>query len=253
MSHSTTAFLFVPGAWCPSTYYSKVVSLLTAQGYTAFAFNLPSCGKKDTVPTFADDVTHIRSHATSLLDAGKDVVIVGNSYGGFVTLESCKGLAKKDREADGKTGGTLKGIILIGSFLAEVGNTMKELTAGHVPLPPDLSDPWIEPVPGDAGYRFLCGSLPEEEGLKWGNMVRAQCVAPFVEPLTYAAYEEVPTTMVIGGKDVALPPDVQHESFRKAEERGAKGLRKVVIEGADHCAMLNSPEEVARVCVEAAE
>ncbi|KAF2642936.1 alpha/beta-hydrolase [Massarina eburnea CBS 473.64] len=248
MPPKKTAFLFIPGAWCPAYFFHKVTEKLQAQGYTAQALDLPSIGKKATTPGLQDDIAYVRSAATALLDAGKDLVIVGNSYGGFVTLESAKTLVKSARDHV-VGGGELKHLILISSFCAEVGDTMKAL-ATDAPLPASPGeDPWIEPVPGEMNYRFLCGSLSEEEGLRYGNMVRAQCVRPMFEPLTFAAYEVVETTVVVGGRDCALRPEVQEKSFRSAVERGVEGLRLVVLAEGDHCLMLGLPDEVVGVCV----
>jgi pimeloyl-ACP methyl ester carboxylesterase len=246
MSAQKTAFLFVPGAWCPGFYFHKVTEKLQVQGYEAQYVDLPSVGKKDVAPDLEDDVAIVRSAAIALLDAGNNLIIGGNSYGGFVTLESCKSLVESARP---NSAGHLVHILIIDSFLAEVGDTMKDLAEG-APVPDNIDDPWIEPVPGVLGYQFFCGSLPAEEGMKYGNMIEAQSVKPMFDPLTFAAYEEVPTTMVIGGRDIALKPERQHESFDKAVKRGVKGLRKVVIEEGDHCPMLNAPDAVVKACLD---
>ncbi|KAF2679400.1 alpha/beta-hydrolase [Lentithecium fluviatile CBS 122367] len=251
MAASKVAFLFVPGSWCPGYYFHKVSSKLEAQGYTAISVNLPSVGRKDLIPGLEDDAAHVRSEATAFLDAGKDVVIVGNSYGGFVTLEACKGLPRKLDDASKEGSGILKHIVTINSPLAQKGQSMQDLVGDQAPIPKDSTDPWIEPVPGELGYRVLFGSLNEEEGMKYAGMVQAQCIKPLLEPLTFVGYEEVGCTAVISGKDLAFKKEKQFELFEKAAQR-AKAMRKVVLEEGDHVPMLGFPDDIVRVCLEVA-
>jgi pimeloyl-ACP methyl ester carboxylesterase len=202
MSSSNTAFLFVPGAWCPGYYYHKVTKKLQDLGHSATYTDLPSVGRKDIVPGLDDDAAHVRIQANALLDAGKDVVIVGNSYGGFVVLEACKGLTHRDG---------LKHIITINSPLALKGQTMQDLVGDQAPVPKDDTKSWIEAGPVELGLMVFFGSLPEEEGRKYAAMVKEQSVKPLREPLSFAAYEEVPCTAVISGKDLAFKTQSQHE------------------------------------------
>jgi len=207
MSASNTAFLFVPGAWCPGYYYHKVAEKIQAQGYKAVYMDLLSMGRKDKAPSLQDVAAHVRSEATDLLGAGHDLVIVGNSYGGFVTLEVCKGLV----QTEGSKGGQLKHIITINSPLGQKGQSMKDLVGDEAPIPKDDSDPWLDPVPAHLGYPLLFGSLAEAEGKEYAGMMGAQSLRPLLEPLTFAAYEEVPCTAVISGKDLAYKPESQNE------------------------------------------
>jgi hypothetical protein len=206
MSPSKTAFLFVPGAWCPGYYYHKVAEKLQAQGHEAVYVDLPSVGRKDDAPGLQDDAAYVHSKATALLDAGNDLVIVGNSYGGFVTVEACKGLVEKRTSSSGQ----LKHIITINSPLGQKGQSADDLVGDQAPIPKDSTDPWIDPIPGAIAYQVFFGSLGEEEGIKYGNMVAAQSLRALLEPLTFAAYEEVPCTVVISGKDIAFKTETQH-------------------------------------------
>lgn len=103
---------------------------------------------------------------------------------------------------------------------------------------------------------FLCGSLANEEQLYYGAMCKAHAAKSFVDPLTYAAYEFIPTMVVIGTDDKALSPELQHknvdEVIARQSEKGAVLVRKVAIE-ADHCSMLSHPQKVVQLCLEAAK
>jgi pimeloyl-ACP methyl ester carboxylesterase len=202
-----TAFLFVPGAFCPGSYYHKVTSNLQARGHEAEYLDLPSVGRKDPAPGLQDDASHIRAHATALLDAGKDLVLVGNSYGGFAILEACKGLLNRDAS----TSGQVKRIVTINSPLAQKGQSMKDLVGDLAPIPEDDSEPWVEPGPVEFGQIVFFGSLGEEEGRRYAGMTRAQSVKPLLEPLSFAALKEVECTVVVSEKDLAYKKERQDE------------------------------------------
>ncbi|KAJ4353660.1 uncharacterized protein N0V89_005390 [Didymosphaeria variabile] len=240
---ANTAFLFVPGAWCPGFYNHKVTDKLQALGYHAVYVDLPSSGKKDDAPGLQEDASHVRTHAAAILDSGSNLVIAGNSYGAFVAQEACEGLTKASRP----DGSHVCHIVIIASFFARKGQTMKDLVDGQVPIPED--NEWLEAPPGDAAYKAFFSSLSEDEGLKYGNMLREQSTRALVEPLTFAAWETVPTTMVVAGKDLALKPQTQSESFEDAQKTGIKGLRKVVLADGEHVTMLSSPDDIVDVCV----
>jgi pimeloyl-ACP methyl ester carboxylesterase len=267
MTRSNTAFFFIPGAFCPASYYDKVVSLLQQKGYHAQGIDLPSMDpirrEKGKTPGLYDDARHVHHIISGPLDdlrEGSDVVLIASSYGSAVAFEACNGLTTSERAKSRKgqgSGGQLKHLVLLGALLAEPSPTVAELIGANVPgndmenhMPSIATH--VDPIdPAIAGH-VLCGSLPEEERNHYGAMGRPICMQAFLQPMTFAAWEKVPTTLIIGGKDRALAPERQHEYFDKAVERGVKGLKKVVIEGGDHLPMLSAPEEVVRVCLDAA-
>lgn len=249
-STSKPSFIFIPGAWCPGSYYEKVIPILQSAGYEGIAIDLLSVGRKDTAPTGYDDAAHLRAKATELLDQGKDVILVANSYGGWVAQEASKGLARADRN----TGGAVVHLVLLDTLLVPEGATFSSLVAQYVPAP--ITDPnieWIDPVPGEHAGALLFGSMSQEEQLHYSNMGAAHSMKSLADPLTYAAWQHIPTTSVIGENDLALPPEVQHKNVDKAIEEGKAGkVKKVVIKGGAHCPMLSHPDEVVKICLDAA-
>jgi pimeloyl-ACP methyl ester carboxylesterase len=255
MSTSGTVFFFVPGGFCPGAYFHKVVSLLQEKGYEATALDLPSMDAslrdQGKAPGMYDDAAYVRSTVSKSLDEGKDVVIVASSYGGAVTFEACKGLTKEQK---GKEGGELKHLILLGVLLCEPGLTVKELigedfdpVVGSVGA---TSTTHIPPLPASVAGHLLCGSLSEEEQAHYLAMAKPISIQAFVEPITYVGWKDVPTTLVIGEKDVILSPQKQEESFDEAvRTTGGKGLKKVVVKDGDHLTMLCHAEEIVDVCL----
>ncbi|KAF2034509.1 alpha/beta-hydrolase [Setomelanomma holmii] len=257
MPPSSPTFICIPGAFSPSTYFHKLVSHLTSLGHTVQAIDLPSTDPsvraQGATPGLYADAEYVRNSASSALDAGHDVILVANSYGSAVAMEACKTITPSERTESGKTGGQLKHLVLLGGLLMDTGITVQELLGDKgPPVDMSVSVTYIEPIPPVIAGAMLVGSLPKEEQEQYGAMGKAICVQAFLEPLTFAAWKEVPTTVVVGANDAALAPEMQSEYFEKAAEKGVKGLRKVVIEGGDHLCMLSHPEEVGRVCLEAA-
>jgi pimeloyl-ACP methyl ester carboxylesterase len=252
MSSPNPTFIFVPGAFSPAHYFHKVLSLLHKRGYTtSLALDLPSMDASlhadGQTPGLYADATFVRDTAASFMASGQDVILVGNSYGGAVSQEASKGLVGQGN-VHGK--GELKHIILINSLMADAGFTIADLVGGNLPL--DTSTKYIPPIdPAVAGH-VLFPSLPKAEQDEYAVMGKQMSALAFLEPLTFAAWKKVNFTVVIGANDVPAPMERQVEFYDKAVGIGAKGAKKVVIEGGDHLTMLSHPEEVVKVCLEAA-
>ncbi|KAF2467182.1 alpha/beta-hydrolase [Lindgomyces ingoldianus] len=252
MSSALTTFVFVPGAFCPGSYYHKVIAKLEALGYEAVALDLPSVGPKpESKPaTGYEDASYVNSKVTELLNQGKNVVLGANSYGGFVVTEASKGLSKAEREAAGKPGALIH-LVLMGSFLTPVGKTVKDMLTGHIPLDFESEVEYIDSGPAEiAGYAFF-GSLPQEDQMIYGGQTKPHSAASFRDPLTHAGYEHIPTTVVIGELDRAYSPKVQHENVDAVIAKGVGQVKKVVLP-VDHIPMLAHPDEIVSVLLGAA-
>lgn len=120
------SILIVPGSFAPAEIYDPVVEAVTARGHETQAVQLPSVGLKPEPtptrepPTMYEDAAHIAALAAALADEGKDVVIIGHSYGGVPATESVRGLAKVDRRREGKEGGLVR-LAYFTALVPEVG------------------------------------------------------------------------------------------------------------------------------------
>ncbi|KAH7126621.1 Alpha/beta hydrolase fold-1 [Dendryphion nanum] len=248
-------FVLVPGAWCPAVYYEKVVALLKSKGYEAIAIDSLSVGRKDNQPpaTAYDDANHVRETVIPILDAGTNVILVGNSYGCFISCESAKGLSKKDREAEGKKGAVTH-LILNNFVLPTKGSTVGQLVGPHIPMPTDvdISDPYLSPIGGDPSFgAVLLFGDASEESMKYVAMVQPHSAASFADPLTWEAYEGIETTVMIGEKDLALSPEVQSKAVDDAVVKGGK-IRKVILEGGAHVPMIGQAEAFVKILTDVA-
>lgn len=257
MPSPKATFIFVPGAFSPAQYFHKVTALLHSSDYTTHALDLPSMDaslhEQGQRPGLYTDAAHVRHFARSVLNAGQDVILVGSSYGGAVAMEACKDLPPLQPSETGQAPGRITHLILLGSLMASPGFTIKDLVGGNIPINPSTSLPedFIDSIDPTMAGTILCGSLPKAEQDEYIAMGKRICAQAFLEPLSYSAWKDVQTTLVVASEDLALPVERQVEFYEKAVGNGAKGAKLVRIEGGDHLCMLSHPEEVMKVCLEA--
>ena len=125
--------LFVPGLWEGPTVFESVAGLLQtggrAEGLSTEIASLVSTGKTSPGnPTMKDDVAAVHTHLKSLIEeAGKEVLLVVHSAGGFIGSEAMEGMAAKGRKEGGLNGGVV-GIVFLAAGVAPEGYE-------HGPLP----------------------------------------------------------------------------------------------------------------------
>jgi hypothetical protein len=78
-----------------------------------------------------EDAAYFRGIAEFLASKGKDVVVLGHSYGGIVATECVKGVTKAEREEQGKPGGVVK-VLYLASVLGDVGQGSLEAMGGQL-------------------------------------------------------------------------------------------------------------------------
>ncbi len=122
---STPAFLLSPGSFAAAEFYATVMSAVTAAGYSIEYLDLPSiapttAAPKTAPPTMYDDAVFIAEKTRRLADEGRDVVLIGHSYGGVPAIESTKGMSKEERAKHGLKGGIVK-LAFITSLVPPVG------------------------------------------------------------------------------------------------------------------------------------
>jgi hypothetical protein len=122
MSSKNVAFVLVPGSFSPNTFYDAYPTPLLSAGERMIS----------GPATMKEDAEFIHKRIEEVLDSGKDVILVMNSYGGFPGSESCQGLSKGEREKDEKQNGVV-GLVYIASFLPPVGMTLTTVMGNDFP------------------------------------------------------------------------------------------------------------------------
>lgn len=138
MASTKPTILLVPGSFCPSAlFFDPVANQLRKAGYSVIPIELLTVGPPSTAKpaTMEDDAARIHGIVEWLLDNGKDVLIAMNSYGGIPTTQACQGLSKKERDAGGKIGGQIIGLVYMSALLVQNNENLAESLGTGAGLP----------------------------------------------------------------------------------------------------------------------
>ncbi|PWY83368.1 hypothetical protein BO70DRAFT_361485 [Aspergillus heteromorphus CBS 117.55] len=205
MSQSKPSIILVTGSFCLPEFYDAVTTQVAAQGYDIHTLRLPSVGPNPgestshlpNPPTMYDDAAAIAREIAQRAEQGKEVIVVGHSYGGVPVAQSIEGLVK---EGSGQIGGVIRlgymtAVVpaLGGSTLDVLGQVAPE-KRGKVRLD-ENGWMWQDDLPA-AGARCF-SDLPPAQGLALIKLFPAHSAASFANPLTYAGYKDVPVSYLI--------------------------------------------------------
>ncbi|KAI0122033.1 alpha/beta-hydrolase [Daldinia grandis] len=135
-STSRPSLLILHGAFHIPESYSKFTTALRSAGFEVHVPRLPSMnGSRPPNADLATDSELVRSYATSLVEAGRDIAVLMHSYGGQVGTNSLYGLSKAARSAKGLPGG-ISHLIYMSAFALPEGKSMidKVDEFGHLGL-----------------------------------------------------------------------------------------------------------------------
>lgn len=134
---SKPTVVFSIGAWLKPDTFDAIRAKLTERRIQSEAPAHPSIGAEPPNKTLADDVASLRSVLTRLIEEeGKDVVLVGHSYGGVVASGAAEGFAKADRKAAGQEGGVAL-VAYMAAFALDKGQSLLDMLGGQYL-------PWME-------------------------------------------------------------------------------------------------------------
>ncbi|KAA6411149.1 MAG: hypothetical protein FRX48_05461 [Lasallia pustulata] len=216
--------ILVHGGWQGPSSFSLLVPRLEKAGYSVFAPTLPSAATKPALPSFDEDVKIVHNALQSVVDTGKEVIVVMHSYGA---------VSHDDLEA----GGVVKLVFLCGMVLPVGGSTWKA-EKGNDPVPGfECVDNLITIT--DAPNRFY-NDLPPHSAAYRTSKMRAQSRLAYSSQLTYAAYHHIPSSYLICTRDHALPPKVQERMVAMA------GIEETERVEAGHLPHISQPGFVER-------
>ena len=254
---SKTAFILIPGSFSKPTVYSSVVTLLTTPPHShppelIHTITLPSTdsSRPEGAATLYDDASHVSSVITTLASRGLQVVVVMNSYAGFVGTQAVHNLSIPSRKTQGFTdGGGVSALVYLAAFLPQKDQSVNAL--GN-PLPGD--SPMIDPTimrsqqMADAIFQDLS---PEESMKHFDNLVPHSRVS-FTNALTNEGYKEegVRVYYMQMLRDYVLMTEKQEEFIEKAREGGVD-VEVVRVDGG-HVPMFGKEVEVVDLLVRAA-
>ena len=123
MAAAKPTVILVHGAYHTSNCYDIIKSKLEALSYPVIAVDLVTMNAKSPSVSLKDDVAEIHRIMLPLLDAGKEVTVVGHSYGGIPAYLSTEGQSIAERTQDGKKGGVRSVVFLCAFAVSEVGKS----------------------------------------------------------------------------------------------------------------------------------
>jgi len=229
------------GAWADGSSWHQVVANLQADGYTVYVPPNPLRG-------VSYDSAYLNDFLTQNANlAGKPVVLVGHSYGGFVITNA----------AVGDPG--VKALVYVDAYIPAQGDTLLGLTSA---IPGSCLDPAKNPFdgasyPGGPTGDFdlyvkqsvfpgcFANGLPPAEAAALAATQRPLAYSVLNEPSGVPAWQTIPSWDVIGTADHVLPPAEQLAMAQQAHAR-------ITEINAPHLSMISDPDTVTRVIEQAA-
>jgi pimeloyl-ACP methyl ester carboxylesterase len=231
------------GAWADASSWDKVIRLLQADGFTVYAPPNPLRGVPQDTATLTDFLTQ------NAALAGRPVVLVGHSYGGFVITNAATGNPN------------VRALVYVDAFIPDQNETLLGLLSAHpgsclggnpadvfnfVPYPgapPGDVDTYIKPsvVPGC----FASGLRPAQAAVI-AAIQRPLAASTLQEPSGAPAWKTIPSWAVIGTADHVIPPAALTFMAKRAHAH-------ITDVRAGHLSMVSNPRTVTRVIEEAAE
>lgn len=220
------------GAWADGSSWSAVVTRLQKDGYTV-----------DVPPNPLRGVTTDSAYLASYLaTVPGPIVLVGHSYGGFVTTDAATGNAN------------VKALVYVDACIPAQGETLDGLTAqfpgsriaptalSFVPSAGGVVDAYVKPAQFGA---ILANDLPASRVAELAASQRPIAASALGEPSGTPAWATIPSWAVIGTDDHAIPPAALEFMARRAHA-------VVTTVDASHLSLISRPGTVTRVIEQAA-
>ncbi|EAS30949.3 uncharacterized protein CIMG_06428 [Coccidioides immitis RS] len=242
--------VLVHGAWHSPECFDSLRKVLEDHGYPTEAPGHPSVGAEPPTKTLEDDVINMQIVLNKLIeDEGKEVVLVGHSYGGTVISNASDGLGRDQRAVAKKRGGIVLAIYLAG-FLVPKGATLFDGLGG-------AWAPWMRfngeySYASDEAKRFY-GDLSPENQQRWVSKLRHGSKASYLSLITHDPWRHMPCGYILCENDCALPFPVQKMLVSSTEQKmqgdSSIGAQKLLTANlkASHSPFLSIPEKTAEV------
>ncbi|KAK8085734.1 hypothetical protein PG997_007005 [Apiospora hydei] len=216
MASSKPIILIVHGAWHLPCMYDPLKHELNKLGYTFLCPELKTVGADKHGVTWEADKEMILDLVEPFFDQGKEIIIIGHSYGGIPACAATEGNGVQDRAAAGKKGGFRRIVYLAGFAILQRGMTLLQAFGGE----------WAEwhdaavPNPGDQltlvnekAKDALFNDFPDEaERDAWLAKLVPMSQDAMETPVDFVVADiTIPKTYVICELDRALPVALQEK------------------------------------------
>ena len=124
---SKPSIVIIPGSFSGASMYYELVDQVQQLGCEVFVNNLPSASRNppEEPASLHDDAVFFRGIIQTYADQGKDVLVLGHSYGGVVATECAEGIDKASRTSRGLCGGVVR-IAYLAAVVPALGVSTKD-------------------------------------------------------------------------------------------------------------------------------
>ncbi|KAL5395877.1 hypothetical protein PMIN06_004353 [Paraphaeosphaeria minitans] len=251
------AIIMVPGAFHSPQVFYKVKRQLSQVNYKFLdPVALPSVGH---VVGRQSDIDAVKSVLYQHLNAGRDVVLVGNSYGCTVIGEAVEGAPGYSDSSSSAlvAGAKARGRIISLIYLSGYIPTIQEVNHPETKLDIHSVSPALFKYNDDTGevtsdgdkdlppQKAFYNLLPPKEADYWTSKLSFSSFDALNATATYIPYAgDFEVVYVVGKQDNSVPP-AWAQTF--IDQPGAKFIVEHL--DADHVPMLSKPEEVTDLIV----
>ena len=227
--------VLIHGAFADASGWNGVIRRLQDAGYTAYAPANPLRG-------VAFDADYVRSFLRTI---DGPIVLVGHSYGGFVTTNAAVGVDN------------VRALVYVAAFAPDEGENGVQAT-GLGGDEVDLTQlVLVRPFPGAAegdGDAYIkpeifpqafCQDLPPDEGAVMAAAQRPASLASLAAPSGPPAWKSVPSWYVVATQDRIIPPGAERAMAARA------GSTTIEIDSS-HVVFISHPDEVTQLILDAA-
>ena len=191
------------GSW----WWHRTAALLQDDGVASVAPALPSCGEAARPagvngPSLDDDVAAVRE---VLEGSDEPTTVVAHSYGGIVAAGAAAGI------------GAVARLVLVSSYLPEPGQSLSSF-GGDEPAPfldLDLEAGTFGVRPDALAETFL-QDCPADVVAEAAHHLADQSLSVTQQPVSVAAWQEIPSTYLVCTRDRGTPAAMQREFSRRA-------------------------------------
>lgn len=202
--------------------WEAVLDRLGPSGSSAQTIDLPSVAAEDQ-PRFGmrDDAKVVRG---LLSRTQRPLVVVAHSYGAIPVTQVAHELPH------------IRHIVYVAAFQLDVGETLLGAVGGHIPSWWAVNG---DTVAADRPTDVFYNDVEPRVAARAQNRLLPTTFAAFTEPLTAAAWRNIPSTYITCERDQALPLHAQEAMAQRAEN-----VQRL---SAGHSPMLSCPSELAEI------
>jgi len=242
MGAQKPTIVLVPGAWHYPETYDLLIERLHKHHYETRKVKLKSVITREErrAESHHEDAMAVRETIQPLIEQGKEVIVLGHSYGGIPVSEGSSGLAQKSTEAGG-----IVHLIYCCAFVLQEGGTVgglyenPQLSAG---LPQHFNalddDGLTSYVLKEFAADTLYSDLDPELAQKAVDSLGVHSFKTILSPQEKCAWREIPSTYILCEQDKTILPFAQQYMIDQA------GTMDVVKIDASHSPFLSKPDEM---------